>query len=185
MEVIAKLISQNVELMNLLKLIKGLDLSDSWLCAGTLRNFIWNKLSNRNEILTTDIDLVFFDPNMTYQESLALEQSIIRKFPQYNWDVKNEVYMHYHTPGASAYRSACDAISKFPEKCTAIGARLNDKNQLELFLPYGEADILQFQVNPTPYYTEMVEHHKKYNQRQSRKAWSSTWPQLKVNFFPE
>lgn len=40
MEVIAKLISQNVELMNLLKLIKGLDLSDSWLCAGTLRNFI-------------------------------------------------------------------------------------------------------------------------------------------------
>ncbi|VTS12317.1 Uncharacterized protein conserved in bacteria [Streptococcus pseudoporcinus] len=133
MKVIDQLIVQNSELMDLLKLIKDLDLPDAWLCAGTLRNFIWNKLSNHNEVLTTDIDLVFFDPNMTYQESLALERNIKGRFPQYNWDIKNEVYMHYHTPNASAYSSSCDAISKFPEKCTAIAARLDDSDQLELF----------------------------------------------------
>lgn len=41
----------NSDIMKILAIIKSLPLNDCWLCAGTLRNFIWNKLSGINETL--------------------------------------------------------------------------------------------------------------------------------------
>lgn len=185
MTTISKLINANQELMTLLQIIKGLDLPDAWLCAGTLSNFIWNQLSNKAQALTTDVDLVFYDSHLSYQETVELEKEIKIKFPQYDWEVKNEVYMHIHTPNAQPYQSARDAISKFPEKCTAIAARLNPDNQLDLFLPYGENDILAFKVNPTPFYQGDPERHKIYNQRMLKKNWNEIWSQLEINYFSE
>ena len=44
--------------------------------------------------------------------------------------------MHGHSPHTLPYTSSRDAISKYPERCTAIGARLDEEGQLEVFLPY-------------------------------------------------
>ena len=43
--------------------------------------------------------------------------------------------MHQHSLGTAPYRSACDAVSKYPEQCTALAVRLKKDDQLELFLP--------------------------------------------------
>ena len=45
-------------------------------------------------------------------------------------------------------------MSKYPERCTAVGLRLNEESALELFTPYGLEDILNFQVRPTPHFLE-------------------------------
>ena len=45
---VEKLIKQNSELMALLKIIHSFQLNDCWLCAGTLRNYIWDYLSTGN-----------------------------------------------------------------------------------------------------------------------------------------
>ena len=66
--------------------------------------------------------------------------------------MKNQVYMHQHSPGTAPYRSACDAVSKYPEQCTALAVRLRKDGQLELFLPYGTKDIEDFIVQPTPHF---------------------------------
>ena len=42
---VEKLIKQNSELMALLKIIHSFQLNDCWLCAGTIRNYIWDYLS--------------------------------------------------------------------------------------------------------------------------------------------
>lgn len=74
----------NSDIMKILAIIKSLPLNDCWLCAGTLRNFIWNKLSGINETLTSDIDVVFFDKNISYEETVVLEQQLKDNYPQYD-----------------------------------------------------------------------------------------------------
>ena len=101
--------------MKVLTIIRDLDLADAWLAAGAVRNFIWNQLSGRPGFdATTDMDLVFYDPEISYEETLQIEQELKKTYPQYAWEVKNQVYMHQHSPGTAPYRSACDAVSKYP-----------------------------------------------------------------------
>ena len=43
---------------------------DSWLAAGSVRNFIWNYLSNQPGFdKETDVDVIFFDPAISYEET--------------------------------------------------------------------------------------------------------------------
>ena len=51
---------QNEELMGILRVIAELDLQDSWLAAGTLRNYVWNVLSGKAGLAqASDLDVVF------------------------------------------------------------------------------------------------------------------------------
>ena len=98
----------------------------------------------------TDVDVIFFDPDISYEETLLLEKKLRADFPQYQWELKNQVYMHQHSPHTAPYSSSCDAMSKYPERCTAVGLRLNEESDFELYVPYGLEEILNFQVRPTP-----------------------------------
>ena len=60
-------LKMNQEMMWILKIIHELDLRDSWLCAGTIRKFIWNYLEGKVELdRMTDIAIVFFNPLISY-----------------------------------------------------------------------------------------------------------------------
>lgn len=51
--------------MAILKIIHSMNLKDSWLCAGTIRNFIWNYLSRVNTIdMTSDVDVIFHEASI-------------------------------------------------------------------------------------------------------------------------
>ena len=41
-----ELFSKNSDIMEILAIINQLNLNDCWLCAGTLRNYVWNYLHN-------------------------------------------------------------------------------------------------------------------------------------------
>ena len=152
-EAIVEQIQMDPEMMEVLAIIRDLDLADAWLAAGAVRNFIWNQLSGKPGFdVTTDLDLVFYDSAISYEQTLQIEQELKKTYPQYAWEVKNQVYMHQHSPGTSPYTSSCDVISKYPEQCTAIAVRLRKDGQLELFLPYGTRDIEDFIVQPTPHF---------------------------------
>lgn len=99
-ETIVEQIQADPEMMAVLAIIRDLNLADAWLAAGAVRNFIWNLLSGRPGFdATTDMDLVFYDPAISYEETQQIEQELKKKFPQYAWEVKNQVYMHQHSPG--------------------------------------------------------------------------------------
>ena len=90
---------ENPDMMVILTIIRNLGLKDSWLAAGSVRNFIWNLLSDRPAFdLETDVDVIFFDPDISYGETLSLEKKLREDFPQYQWELKNQVYMHQHSP---------------------------------------------------------------------------------------
>ena len=148
-------IQLNTDLMKILIIIRNLGLKDSWLAAGSIRNFIWNLLSDKSPFdRETDVDVIFFDPDISYEETVSLEKKLREDFPQYQWELKNQVYMHQHSPHTVPYTSSRDAMSKYPERCTAIGLRLHADATIELFAPYGLEDILNFQASPTPHFLE-------------------------------
>ncbi len=89
--------------------------------------------------------------------------------------------MHHHSPNTLAYQSTCDAISKYPERCTAIATRLVD-GQLDLFAPYGLDDILSFECHPTPHFLADDERMAIYRQRLAKKDWRKKWPQITYFF---
>ena len=172
-------IQLNTDLMKILIIIRNLGLKDSWLAAGSIRNFIWNLLSDKSPFdRETDVDVIFFDPDISYEETVSLEKKLREDFPQYQWELKNQVYMHQHSPHTAPYTSSRDAMSKYPERCTAVGLRLNEDSTLELFAPYGLEDILNFQVHPTPHFLENEDRMKLYQTRLSKKNWQEKWKNL-------
>ena len=182
---VEKLIKQNSELMALLKIIHSFQLNDCWLCAGTIRNYIWDYLSTGNtssNINLSDIDVIFFDKNISYERTVEIENQIKRRHPEYNWEIKNQYYMNIHSPNTEKYISSTDAVSKFPEKCTAIAARLNDNQELEVFIPFGTDDLINFRVSPTPHYFSDKERQTVYNERVKKKNWITIWPNIPIEF---
>lgn len=168
------------DLQQILKVSRDLQLADTWICAGILRNFVWNVLSGRPGFDgTTDVDVVFYDPKISYAATLTLEQQLLTTAPKYRWQLKNEVYMHQHTPGSRPYTDTRDAIAKFPETATAIGLRLINGTP-ELFLPYGSADLCALAVRPTPYFKHDAQRMASYQRRVQTKPWQQKWPQLQM-----
>ena len=165
--------------MAILTIIRDLGLQDSWLAAGSVRNFIWNLLSGKSPFDSeTDVDVIFFDPAISYEDTLGIERKLKENFPQYQWELKNQVYMHLHSPHTAPYTSSRDAMNKYPERCTAVGLRLNEDSTLELFTPYGLEDILTFQVSPTPHFLDNEDRMKLYQERLSKKNWQEKWKNL-------
>ena len=179
-------LGQDQAIREILEIIRSLELKDSWLAAGSVRNFIWNILSGKTGFdAETDVDVIFFDSTVSYEKTLQLEMELRKAFPAYSWELKNQVYMHIHSPNTQPYTSSKDAMSKYPECCTAIGLRLLEDNQLELFAPYGLADIRAFQVRPTPHFLADAERKKLYMQRIRKKNWQTKWPQLSFEYLSE
>lgn len=72
---------ENPDMMAILTVIRNLELTDSWLAAGSVRNFIWNLLSDKSPFdCETDVDVIFFDPDISYEETLSLEKNCERTF---------------------------------------------------------------------------------------------------------
>lgn len=167
------------DMREILGIIAELKLPDAWLCAGSIRNFIWNTLSQRPTFdYETDVDVIFFAPNISYEETSQMEEKLKKSHPQYRWELKNQVYMHVHNPRTTPYQDARDAMSKYPETCTAIGARLNGPGQIEIYCPYGLEDICNFIVRPTPHFLENAERMNLYHKRLAKKNWKQKWSQL-------
>ena len=51
-------LASDKDIQRILKILQELDLKDSWLCAGVVRNFIWNILSDKPGFdWQTDVDI--------------------------------------------------------------------------------------------------------------------------------
>ncbi|WP_088090473.1 nucleotidyltransferase family protein [Bacillus sp. OV166] len=168
-------------MINILKAAKSLNLPDWWICAGFVRSKIWDTLHNfRVRTPIPDIDVIYFDPtNVDELEEKKLEDLLKTLQPDIPWSVKNEARMHIKS-NMPPYSSSVDAISKFPETATALGVKLDDRENVKLTAPYGISDVINLEVRPTPFFTETEERVEIYEDRLTKKNWKSTWNNLKV-----
>ena len=168
-------------MMKILAAAKTLDLPDWWICAGFVRTKAWDELHGFSKRTALgDIDVIYFDPSsLDEMKEKVFEEKLDSLMPNLPWSVKNQARMH-EVNQLPPYLSSVDAISKFPETATALGVKLDDKNDLELTAPCGIEDLLQMEIKPTEYFKTNKQLWKIYENRLENKKWKAKWPGVKV-----
>ena len=182
-ENIISMIREDDWMMEILKSAKSLNLPDWWICAGFVRSKIWDTLHHFSERTPIpDIDVIYFDPsNIEKLEEEKLKEQLQSLHPNIPWSVKNEARMHRKS-NVAPYSSSIDAISKFPETATALGVKLDEKDNIVLTAPCGFHDVVHLEVKPTPFFNENQQLLEIYEARIKRKNWRATWGNLKVHY---
>lgn len=81
---------KNETVTEILEIISEQSLPDAWFVAGSVYRNLWNIMCDYPIEFKTDIDVAFYDPNMTYDESETLNKNIREAYPQFDWEIKNE-----------------------------------------------------------------------------------------------
>lgn len=173
----------NSELRQLLTYIKQIEGYDLWLGGGCIRNKVWDVLHHFSDWTTLeDVDVVYFDGHDTSKVAdVGICCLLHAVAPQVAWSVKNQARMHVVT-GEPPCRSFEDAIEKWPETATAMAAKFDDNDKLELLAPHGVTDLFDLKVRPTPYFKKMPE---KYEARLEKKRWKKHWHKLDIEHILE
>jgi len=138
------------EFLPVLRAIRALKLPDWWLAGGAVRNTVWRTLFPEDCALTIkDFDIAFFDKNGTRENEIAAREILLKEFPHLIFDVKNQASFGVWRPWHFTFESAGDGIAHWLHTATAVGIRLNDADEIEIFAPYGLTDLFGGVIRPT------------------------------------
>lgn len=163
---------------HLLGVVAALDLPDSWIGAGFVRNAVWDYLHGYPRSAPSgDVDVIWFDRDRSdpaldrvYEARLtAIEPSVL-------WSVKNQARMHIRNADPP-YASAVDAMRHWPETATAIAARRHGDALCEVAAPLGVDDLFNLMLRPTANFVELK--RAIYDERLRSKKWAERWPLLR------
>ncbi len=172
---IDKLLRSDPFRMIVLEQVRCLALPDCWVTAGFIRNMVWDSLHGYINSPLNDVDVIF---HAAVDNERLLEQSATERLqamdPSVNWEVRNQAFMHLRNAD-KPYRSSEHAMSFWPEKETAIGARMNADGNLVVLAPFGTTSLLAGLITHNP-----KRDAKTFNRRVQSKGWLLKWPRLAV-----
>ncbi|QZA81431.1 nucleotidyltransferase family protein [Deefgea piscis] len=162
--------------MDCLAAVANLGMPSAMICAGFIRNLIWDIAhAYPNPTPLMDVDVVWFDTENTDRAiDEALEKQLRKKLSCVRWQVRNQARMHLKY-GVPAYSSSIDAVLRFPETATCLAAQLHPQHGLILSVDAGLIDA----------WSLCLAHNRRSglppNVAQDRahtKAWQQQWPNL-------
>jgi uncharacterized protein len=170
-------------LMEALRAAREVDAPDWLLCAGALRNAVWDRLhgyDSPSEL--ADVDVGFFDPSdMSPARDLVVEDALRARLGGIAWEAKNQAAVHLWYEHRFGYpvdplTSTADAVGTFPETAVCVGVRLLADDSLLIVAPYGLDDLLGLihRHNPRRASVEI------YEQRLASKRITERWPRVTV-----
>lgn len=173
---IAAFIAAQPAMMDLLRAVEALNLSDGWVGAGFVRNPVWDALHRFPWSASySDVDVIYFDAaNADPERDRRIDDRLRTAMPGIPWSVKNQARMHLQN-GDHRYADTADVMTHSPETCTAIGVR-TEGTQVELLAPFGTDDLLSLVVQPTPAFANK---RSIYQSRLAEKRWVERWPRLR------
>jgi hypothetical protein len=137
-----------------------LNLPNWWLAGGAVRNTVWRSLfGNDCQLVINDFDIAFFDAlgdsealllSADRSQELTAKAILTAQFPDYKFDVKNQASFARWRPGRRPYSSTEDGVTDWLHTATAVGVRLDEQGQWQLFTPYGLDDLFNGIIRPTP-----------------------------------
>ncbi|WP_199562855.1 nucleotidyltransferase family protein [Sporosarcina sp. BI001-red] len=173
-----KIIANDDMFVSVLKAVESLHLPDAWVCAGYLRNKIWDVQDNISTTVN-DIDVIYFDEvTISTDIERKLELLLQEIMPGQPWSVKNQARMHEKN-GSNPYHSSFEGVSNFPETPTAVAIRIRN-NELAVMAPYGLSDLFCKYVRPTPNFDKTSDLYSVYLERVNQKKWDERWSHLIV-----
>ena len=165
--------------MRILRHVRALNAPDCWVAAGFVRSLVWDRLHQRAySPLPDDIDVIWYDTEQADELSdRCLEASLAAMDAEVNWSVKNQCRMHTRN-GDTAYESATQAMTCWPETATAVAVRLQPCDEIEIAAPFGLADLFALVLMATPRFSG--EKYPMFLERANSKQWLAKWPKLNV-----
>ena len=134
----------------LLKAIAALDLPQSWLAGGAVRNTVWRNLYPADcQLAIKDYDVMFYDDKGTRDQENSAQQCLQNQFPNFIFDVKNQYSFGRWRTGNVATSNAVEGISSWLHTATAVGVRWHN-DEIEILSPFGLADLFNGVLRPTP-----------------------------------
>ncbi|OAB35887.1 hypothetical protein PMSD_12885 [Paenibacillus macquariensis subsp. defensor] len=168
-------IMNRVEVRKDLELVRELNLPDSCIAAGYVRNRVWDVLHGYDhETPLNDIDVIYYDPSdISEERDMLLTQLLNTVDKKDYWSVKNQARMHLRNH-VEPYNSTNDAMSCWPETATAVGVYLDQLDHMRIIAPYGLDDLFQLKVRQSSRYVDTTYFMK----RMADKEWLARWPNL-------
>jgi hypothetical protein len=170
-------------LMEVLAVLRDMQLNDSWVVAGALYNNVWNWLTGR-PLMTgvKDIDVFYFDDtDLSYEAEDAVIKRGDTLFGHLDVpvEIRNQARVHLwyedHFGQTRAPLTSCkESMSHFASKTHAIGARLTDDGRLDVYAPFGLDDIFSFRVVPN----HVLDNRRGYENKAKRIG--GVWPELEI-----
>ncbi len=176
-EKLREIIKQNPYILEDLKLVKSLGLTNEYIAAGYVRNLVWDILHGyEDRTPLDDVDIVYFDPKDRKEGTEKnLEQVLKSHSNRYKWSVKNQARMHLLKDDAP-YSSVEDAMKRWPETATAVGIKLNEQDEIEILAPHDLDDLFELKLRKSVYFND----NDFFKKRIEDKKWLTKWPLIKV-----
>jgi hypothetical protein len=153
-----------------------------WLiCAGAIRDAVWDALHDRPPAVPRDVDVGFFDPDdLGDDRDRAVEAALRVREPDLPWHAKNQAAVHLWYPErfgieVPPFRSCAEAVATFPETASCVGVRLLPDDDMLVVAPHGLDDLLGGVCRHNPTRVPV----SAYEQRVAEKGWRSRWPRLR------
>jgi hypothetical protein len=151
--------------------------------AGAVRDQVWSRLHGReHESAPRDVDLVFFDPSdLTPEHDRRVTDALRQQAPDVTWEAVNQAAVHhwyerrFGVPVAPLPNVEA-GIATWPETCTAVAVRLDERDRLHVIAPYGLDDLFQLIVRHNPARVTVEQFHARVRD----KRWLERWPRLRV-----
>lgn len=158
--------------------LRELALPQGMICAGFVRNLIWDAV-HEHAVATqlADVDVAWFDLQTCNAEvDLELEFQLHQRLPDVQWQVRNQARMHRRN-GVAAYTSAIDAVQRFPETATCLAVSLNQDGEIIWEVETGLLDAWALRLQRNPHSALAVAMSA---QRVREKNWQAQWPRLQI-----
>ena len=182
-EAIVEQIQVDPEMMTVLAIIRDLNLADAWLWRARCAISSGTSSLENQGLMRRQIWIWSF---MTLRSAMRrlqqIEQELKKTYPKYAWEVKNQVYMHQHSPGTAPYHSACDAVSKYPEAVYGSAVRLRKEGSARALSPLWDKGYRRLHRSADSAFLANPERLTVYTERMKKKNWQSKWPPLEVRF---
>jgi hypothetical protein len=182
-ERLQRLVEKSSWLMEKLRAVRTVDLSDWVIGSGAIRNLVWDDLHGYAEPTpVNDVDVAFFDPqDVSRERDRDLEARLAEVLPGVPWEVTNQAGVHLWYEQKFGYpirplTSTEDALSHWPETATSVGVRLLVDDSVEVIAPVGLDDLfgLVLRRNPKQVTSDFFE------QRVATKRIRERWPKVVV-----
>lgn len=186
---IVKHVEKDPWMMDILKTVEKLNLSDWWIGSGFVRSKIWDYLHKyKQRTPIPDIDIIYLDKNDFEKNEVnkfstkneIKYQNILKKVnPKIKWSVTNQARMHiYHK--RNPYKNSIEALSEWSETATCVGVKIL-KEKVTIAAPYGINDLVKLKLRKIPNYEIKYKHNPNlFFQRIKDKEWIKKWPKLKI-----
>ena len=178
-----RIVRADLHLMDLLRTAHELNLPQWRVVAGCIYQSVWNALTGRPRGTgINDYDLIYFDTgDISEGAEKAVERSVQRRRPAFPApiEVRNQARVHLWFEGYfgipyPALRSADEAITRYASATHAVGIRLMQDDQLDVFAPFGLEDIFAMVIRPN-----YALSNKETHDRKAARA-KSVWPEVTI-----